>query len=373
MTGEARLTGSLKTMKILRRAPLPAPRRGRGLPGRRRLMAARRRRSDRDLRAADRQRALLAGRHRLHALLRDAARSSPASRWRWPSAAACSTSAPRGSSTSPPSPPPGWGSPSPGLLGLAAGPALLPRRRSSPARSGAAMPGVLKARFGAHEVITTIMMNFIAVALASYFTQYHYKTPGDPILQTVPIGAGAHIARLGTVHARASRSASRSTSPFRSRSSPACSSISSSGARAGATRSGPPARTRRRRSTAASRPRRQIVLAMAVSGGLAGMVAINEVLGYRYRYYDGFSAGYGFTGIAVALLGRNHPVGVLLAALLFGALPARRALRRHLHRERLEGPGAGAPGDHHPLRGGGGAVPRTLREAGAQGAYERNI
>jgi len=53
---------------------------------------------------------------------------------------------------------------------------------------------------------------------------------------------------------------------------------------------------------------------------LAGMVGINEVLGYRYRYYDGFSDNYGFTGIAVALLGRNHPVGVILAALLFGML-----------------------------------------------------
>jgi simple sugar transport system permease protein len=65
---------------------------------------------------------------------------------------------------------------------------------------------------------------------------------------------------------------------------------------------------------------RQIVLAMAISGGLAGMVGINEVLGYRHRYYDGFSDNYGFTGIAVALLGRNHPVGVILAALLFAVL-----------------------------------------------------
>src|SRR5881227_3638017 len=58
------------------------------------------------------------------------------------------------------------------------------------------IPGLLKARFGAHEVITTIMMNFIAIALASYFTQYHYKPQGDPILETVTIGEGAHIARL---------------------------------------------------------------------------------------------------------------------------------------------------------------------------------
>src|SRR5712691_1834478 len=59
------------------------------------------------------------------------------------------------------------------------------------------IPGLLKARFGSHEVINTIMLNFIAVALVSYFTQYHYKTPGDPIMQTTEIGGGAHIARLG--------------------------------------------------------------------------------------------------------------------------------------------------------------------------------
>src|SRR6185369_762901 len=49
----------------------------------------------------------------------------------------------------------------------------------------AAIPGVLKAKFGSHEVINTIMLNFIAVALVSYFTQYHYKVPGDPIMETV--------------------------------------------------------------------------------------------------------------------------------------------------------------------------------------------
>ena len=54
------------------------------------------------------------------------------------------------------------------------------------------------------------------------------------------------------------------------------------------------------------------------------MVAINEVLGNRHRYYDGFSDNYGFTGIAVALLGRNHPVGVILAALSKGAAVASR-------------------------------------------------
>src|SRR4026208_2319178 len=61
----------------------------------------------------------------------------------------------------------------------------------------AAIPGVLKARFGSHEVINTIMLNFIAVALVSYFTQYHYKTPGDPIMETAEIGQGAHIPHLG--------------------------------------------------------------------------------------------------------------------------------------------------------------------------------
>ena len=67
-------------------------------------------------------------------------------------------------------------------------------------------------------------------------------------------------------------------------------------------------------------PARTVCITMALSGALAGLVGINEVMGYRYRFLDNFSPGYGFTGIAVALLGRNHPAGIVLAAILFGGL-----------------------------------------------------
>ncbi len=63
-----------------------------------------------------------------------------------------------------------------------------------------------------------------------------------------------------------------------------------------------------------------ITLSLAISGGLAGLVGINFALGYKYYFEEGFSSGIGFMGIAVALLGKNHPFGVILAALLFGVL-----------------------------------------------------
>jgi simple sugar transport system permease protein len=59
---------------------------------------------------------------------------------------------------------------------------------------------------------------------------------------------------------------------------------------------------------------------MVVSGAFAGLVATNEVMGFRHRFLDNFSGGVGFMGIAVALLGKNTPVGVFLAAILFGIL-----------------------------------------------------
>src|SRR5262249_2042749 len=66
--------------------------------------------------------------------------------------------------------------------------------------------------------------------------------------------------------------------------------------------------------------RRVTILAMCLSGALAGFVGVNEIIGVHHRIILNFPAGYGFGGIAVALMGRNHPVGVVLASLLFGAL-----------------------------------------------------
>jgi len=65
---------------------------------------------------------------------------------------------------------------------------------------------------------------------------------------------------------------------------------------------------------------RKIILAMVISGALGGLAGAERVLGFDRALILGFSPGFGFEGIAVALLGRNHPIGVLLGALLFGAL-----------------------------------------------------
>jgi general nucleoside transport system permease protein len=182
-----------------------------------------------------------------------------------------------------------------------------------------AIPGLLKARFGSHEVINTIMLNFIAVALVGYLTQYHYRIPGDPIMETAPIGDAAHIARLGLfvpgLPARIPVNVAFILALLASWLVYVLLWKTKWGYEIRATGQNPSAAEYGGVSI-----RKEIVLTMAISGALAGMVGINEVLGYRYRYYDGFSDNYGFTGIAVALLGRNHPLGVVIAALLFAVL-----------------------------------------------------
>src|SRR5436853_6783152 len=160
------------------------------------------------------------------------------------------------------------------------------------------IPGLLKARFGSHEVINTIMLNFIAVAFCSYFTQYHYKIPGDAIMETAPISSGASLPTLGRfipgLPARIPLNIAFILALI------ACVLVyvflwkTKWGYELRATGANPSAAEYGGISI-----RKQIILAMAISGGLAGMVGINEVLGYGHRYYDGFSANYGFVGIAV--------------------------------------------------------------------------
>ncbi|MBX3281811.1 MAG: ABC transporter permease [Acidobacteria bacterium] len=181
------------------------------------------------------------------------------------------------------------------------------------------IPGVLKAKFGSHEVINTIMLNFIGIALVSYFTQYYYKIPGDPILQTAPIGENATIPQLSSfipgLPPDVPLNVAFIIAIF------ACIAV---WIFLWKTKWGYELRAVGENPSAAEyggiSPKKQIILAMTISGVLAGMVGIGEVLGTRHNFYNGFSAEWGFLGIAVALLGRNHPLGVFVAALFFGVL-----------------------------------------------------
>ena len=182
-----------------------------------------------------------------------------------------------------------------------------------------AIPGILKAKFGSHEVINTIMLNFVGISLVSYFTQYFYKIPGDAIMETAEIGKGAHIPRISQFIPGMPDFVPLSVAFLLAILMCVLVYIF-----LWKTKWGYELRAVGENASAAEyggiSPKKQIIIAMTISGGLAGMVAIGEVLGYRYNYYDGFSNGWGYLGIAVALLGRNHPLGIFIAAIFFAVL-----------------------------------------------------
>jgi general nucleoside transport system permease protein len=177
------------------------------------------------------------------------------------------------------------------------------------------VPGFLKARTGAHEVITTIMLNFVALNLVTYLLKTEtYLRSGrtDPISK--PVADSARLptlfsdlrVHLGIVLALLAAYAVwwllfRSTIGFEFR---AVGANPAAAAYAGMSVGG------------------TYVLAMSLAGGLAGLAGTTQLLGIQYSVFPGFSAGYGFDAIALALLGRSHPFGVVLAALLFGILRA---------------------------------------------------
>ncbi len=177
------------------------------------------------------------------------------------------------------------------------------------------VPGVLKAKFGAHEVIVTIMLNFIVLALLNYIVAAHLHI--SETLHTPEMQAGA-VPRFSSFIEAFHGSAANITFFF---------ALIAGGIVAWylfRTRGGYDLRATGLQPDAAEYGGVRVgsvwIRTLALSGALAGLGGINYVLGYKHYYEEGFGAGAGFLGIAVALVGRNHPVGVVLAALFFATL-----------------------------------------------------
>ncbi len=175
------------------------------------------------------------------------------------------------------------------------------------------IPGWLKAKTGGHEVINTIMMNYIAIRFTEWLVKGPLKRPeaqnpispvilesaqlprlfGDPIRFHVGFFIALAIAWLVWWYLF------RTKMGF---------DLRTVGANANAAR------------YAGMNIVRSTVLAMSLSGALAGMTGANEIMGVNHFFVSSFSPGYGFDAIALALLGKNHPLGVVLSAFLFGFL-----------------------------------------------------
>jgi simple sugar transport system permease protein len=178
-----------------------------------------------------------------------------------------------------------------------------------------AIPGALKAYRGAHEVINTIMLNFIVRAAMVGAGTVLFERES---IHTAPIRHVAELPRLErwipALHGSAANAALVLSLAcalgvwwllYRTRTGFALRAVGAS----------PDAAASAGLSVARVR-----VLAMALSGGIAGLVGANFVLGYKHYYEDNFGGGVGYIGIAVAVLGRMHPAGVVAAALVFGTL-----------------------------------------------------
>jgi general nucleoside transport system permease protein len=178
-----------------------------------------------------------------------------------------------------------------------------------------AVPGVLKARFGASEVIVTIMLNFIVLAFLNWIvaTKLHV----GELLHTPEIHAGA-VPRVASFIPAFHGSAANSIILL------AVATALFVAWYLFRTREGYELRAVGLQPAAAEyggvKVGRIWFRALVLAGALAGLGGTNYVLGYKQYYEEGFAAGAGYLGIAVALVGRNHPLGVLLAALLFATL-----------------------------------------------------
>lgn len=174
-----------------------------------------------------------------------------------------------------------------------------------------ALPGYLKARYGAHEVINTIMLNFVVSSVVLWLGNKWFFVSHTTHTAKIP-----EAARLDTLGFQGS---SANTSLFFALFLAAAVHVFITRTRRGfewrAVGQSPRAAENAGVSVAG------VVLgAMTLSGALAGAAGVNFVLGYKYYFERDIGSGVGFTGIAVALLGRNHPIGIVLGALLFATL-----------------------------------------------------
>jgi len=186
----------------------------------------------------------------------------------------------------------------------------------------AIIPGYLQAYRGSHIVITTIMFNFLASALMVYLLVHVLREVGQMSPQSKDFPDSAWIPFVHDIFA---------SMGYKIADSPLNLSILIAlifsalvwfflwhtrwGFAIRATGKSPDAAI-----YSGINPKMIIIVTMCISGALAGLVGINELMGVQHRLLLDFNYGYGFGGIAVALMGRNHPVGIIIAALLFGIL-----------------------------------------------------
>jgi simple sugar transport system permease protein len=183
------------------------------------------------------------------------------------------------------------------------------------------IPGYLQARRGSHIVITTIMFNFIASALVVYLLVNVLKAPGMAP-ETRNFAEGTNLPFMHEMLAAIGIPMART--PMNLSSILALVAAFLTWMLIWHTRLGYEMRAFGHSEPAAVYagidPVRITVIAMLLSGAMSGMMALNVVMGFQHRLVLDYVGGAGFVGIAVSLMGRSHPVGVLLAALLFGML-----------------------------------------------------
>lgn len=186
----------------------------------------------------------------------------------------------------------------------------------------AAVPAYLQAYRGSHVVITTIMFNFIASTLLVYLLVNHLRPASTMAVESLPFSPSAKLpgmhealAWIGIAWPASPLNLSVLLALFAAMGVYLFLWRTRGGYHLRAVGSSPGAAE-----YAGISGRRQIMVAMAISGALAGMVGMNEIAGVNGKLLLEFVSGAGFTGIAVALMGRNHPVGIVLASILFGAL-----------------------------------------------------